>query len=128
MVRLRRLLAGRGGSGEAVAGSSAASILDEYVGMAPSGQSAVDVFAGEWSSRLPVAGVTAGEIPLFEDERVEWALGHLGNVAGRTVLELGPLEGGHSSMLERAGALAVVARREDAGAGAPAGDQQGGVR
>jgi SAM-dependent methyltransferase len=102
-ARLRRLLVGDGDSGAGM-GSSGASILDEYVTSAPSGQSAVDVFAGEWSSRLPVEGVRAGEIPLFEDERVDWALEHLGGVAGRRVLELGPLEGGHSYMLERAGA------------------------
>jgi hypothetical protein len=79
-----------------------ASILDEYVTTAPSPQNAVDVFAGEWSSRLPVAD--AGPIPLFEDDRVRWALDQLGGVAGASVLELGPLEGGHTYMLTRAGA------------------------
>ena len=86
------------------------SILDEYVTTAPSPQNAVDVFAGEWSSALPVA--SAGPIPLFADDRVEWALDQLGGVAGARVLELGPLEGGHTYMLSRAGAevLAIEAQ------------------
>jgi hypothetical protein len=87
----------------------APSILDSYVVSAPSAQNAVDVFAGEWSSRLPLDGVEAGPIPLFEDDRVEWALGLLGgDLTGRRVLELGPLEGGHSYLLDRAGASVVA--------------------
>lgn len=104
-ARLRRLLtSGRNGV-EAVA---APSILDEYVNAAPAAQNAVDLFAGEWSSRLPVDEVVAGEIPLFADDRVEWALGRLGDLTGRAVVELGPLEGGHSFMLERAGATVTA--------------------
>ncbi|EWM12536.1 bifunctional 2-polyprenyl-6-hydroxyphenol methylase/3-demethylubiquinol 3-O-methyltransferase UbiG [Kutzneria sp. 744] len=83
------------------------SILDEYVTSAPSAQNAVDVFAGEWSSQVP--GVSAGPIPLFADDRVEWALDQLGGVTGASVLELGPLEGGHTHMLSRAGASSVLA-------------------
>lgn len=78
------------------------SILDAYVTSAPCGQNAVDIFAGEWSSTLP--GLTAGPIPLFGDERVSWAIERLGGVDGRSVLELGPLEGGHTYQLVRAGA------------------------
>jgi len=81
-----------------------ASILDSYVATAPSAQNAVDVFAGEWSSTLPLADVTAGPIPLFEDDRVAWAIERFGGVAGQRVLELGPLEGGHTYALLRAGA------------------------
>ncbi|HEX5115280.1 MAG TPA: DUF1698 domain-containing protein [Pseudonocardiaceae bacterium] len=84
------------------------SILDDYVSASPSAQNAVDVFAGEWSSTLPVAGVRAGSIPLFEDERVAWAIERLGGVRGRSVLELGPLEGGHSWQLVEAGATVTA--------------------
>lgn len=38
-----------------------------------------------------------------------WAIERLGGVEGRRVLELGPLEGGHSYMLDRAGAKEVLA-------------------
>jgi hypothetical protein len=77
----------------------------------PHPQLALDLFAGEWSSRLPPPLDTcrAGEVPLFADPRLAWGLEALGSVAGRRVLELGPLEGAHSYMLERAGAAEVVA-------------------
>jgi hypothetical protein len=82
------------------------SILDQYVATAPSPQNAVNIFAGEWSSALPAPlhEVTAGSIGLFEDVRVAWAVARLGGVAGRSVLELGPLEGGHTYQLLREGA------------------------
>jgi hypothetical protein len=78
---------------------------------APSVQAAVDIFKGEWSSKFPAeAGpVTAGQWALFEDARLTWALERLGGVAGKTALELGPLEGGHGYMLQRNGAASVVA-------------------
>ena len=83
-----------------------ASILDSYVTTAPSAQNALDIFAGEWSSRLPDphSELRAGPIPLFADDRVTWAIERFGGVAGRSVLELGPLEGGHTYLLRNAGA------------------------
>lgn len=82
------------------------SFLDEYVSTAPSPQNALDIFAGTWSSALPAPldAVTAGPTPLFDDERVTWAVERLGGVGGRSVLELGPLEGGHTYQLLRGGA------------------------
>ncbi len=87
-------------------GASAESILDAYVDRAPNPQNAIDVFAGEWSSRFPapLADLVAGPVPLFEDDRLTWALAELGDVSGRRVLELGPLEGGHTWQLTEAGA------------------------
>jgi hypothetical protein len=80
-------------------------VFDRYVTAPPSPQNALDIFQGEWTSRLPdnFAGLRAGHMPLFEDDRVVWALGQFGDLRGKSVLELGPLEGGHSYMLERAG-------------------------
>lgn len=85
--------------------------LDYYVTTAPSPQNALDLFRGEWSSALPppYADLQAGPLGLFADARIAWALEQLGGVEGRSVLELGPLEGGHSYMLERAGAAEVIA-------------------
>ena len=60
-----------------------ASVLDTYVTTAPSPQNAVDLFEGTWSSKLPLDGVTAGPIPLFSDDPVEWALRHFGDLTGR---------------------------------------------
>lgn len=51
----------------------------------------------------------AGGMALFEDPRILWALSQFGDIRGRNVLELGPLEGAHSYMLERAGAHSILA-------------------
>ena len=82
-----------------------------YVQSAPSPQAAVDLFKGEWASRLPPPfdTVNAGSAALFEDERIHWAAGQVGGFAGKTILDLGPLEGGHPYMFERAGAKEIVA-------------------
>ncbi len=86
-------------------------VLGGYHCGVPSTQATVDLFAGEWASRLPAAmdGVGAGVVPLFEDDRIAWAIGALGGVEDESVLELGPLEGGHTFMLQQAGARSVVA-------------------
>jgi hypothetical protein len=91
--------------------SSPINILDSYCKSAPSEQNAVDIFQGEWASAFPppYQDLKAGGIPLFQDGRTAWALNILGGVRGQNVLELGPLEGGHSFMLERAGAATVTA-------------------
>lgn len=84
-------------------------VLDQYVRSTPSNQNAIDVFAGEWTSALPAtAGVNAGAVPLFDDPRISWLVEHVGGVDGFRVLELGPLEGGHTAMLHAAGASVVA--------------------
>ena len=94
-----------------VAASPDLSILDQYVRSAPSPQNALDIFRGEWSSQLPVPFSTlqAGRIELFEDARVRWFAEVMGGVRGKSILELGPLEAGHSYMLEALGASSIVA-------------------
>lgn len=86
-------------------------VTDEYESGAPSPQRALDLYAGEWASRLPAgfSHLAAGQIPLFEDSRLFWALERLGGVAGAHVLELGPLEGGHTWQLEQQGAARITA-------------------
>lgn len=76
---------------------------------APSPQTAVGAVSSAWASRLPLPGVTAGQAELFADARVDWAIDALGGVSGARCVELGPLEGGHSYMLEKAGASEVIA-------------------
>jgi hypothetical protein len=86
-------------------------------GVAPSDQNALDLFTGEWSSRLPAdrPDLKAGTTALFDDQRIAWAhrqlgdLGLEGGFAGREVLELGPLEGGHSYLIDRLGARQITA-------------------
>ena len=79
---------------------------------APSDQNAVDIMRREWASRFPGDlgnAIEAGQIPLFEDSRIIWAIEQLGGITGFHILELGPLEGGHSYMLEQNGAASVFA-------------------
>ena len=78
---------------------------------APSLQNALDAFKGEWISAPPpsLPGLQAGKMPLFADPRVAWALERLGGVRDQRVIELGPLEAGHSYMLQERGAREVIA-------------------
>lgn len=91
-------------------------VENPFVTTVPSPQNAIDLFAGEWASRFPAGGpeVQAGTTALFEDERLDWAdaaLRELGcaGFAGQTVLELGPLEAGHTYGLAKFGASEIVA-------------------
>jgi len=86
-------------------------VLDEYVQGAPSDQNALDIFKGEWSSQLPGAWkeLKAGTITLFDDARIVWAADQLGGFRGQRIIELGPLEAGHSYMLESLGAESILA-------------------
>jgi len=88
-----------------------ATILDSYFNSFPSAQNALDIFQNEWASALPApyAHLRAGPHPLFDDPRLSLFLAEAGGVKEKTVLELGPLEAGHSYMLDRAGAARVVA-------------------
>lgn len=85
--------------------------LDAYETRPPRAQHQLDLFAGQWTAKVPVFGeeTTSGDrADLFTDERVEWGLEALGPVTGMTVLELGPLEGAHTALLEERGAGHVV--------------------
>jgi hypothetical protein len=83
---------------------------DRFSRDAPSPQAAIDAAsASAWASRLPLPGVTSGEVDLFNDSRVAWAIQEMGGVTGARCVELGPLEGGHSYMLQSAGAAEVIA-------------------
>ncbi len=53
--------------------------------------------------------MTGGYAEAFNDGRANWAIERLGGVSGLEILELGPLEGGHTYMLDRAGAKSVIA-------------------
>jgi hypothetical protein len=88
-----------------------------FFGIAPSDQNALDLFAGEWSSQPPSSRpeLKAGVTPLFDDPRITWAhhrlteMGFAGGLTGRDVLELGPLEGGHTYAIDRLDAKSVTA-------------------
>lgn len=85
------------------------SVLERYITSAPSDQNQIDVFAGEWSTHFPdELGLQAGGTRLLEDPRIDWVVEQMGGIDGLDVLELGPLEGGHSAMLHARGASVLA--------------------
>lgn len=88
--------------------SEASGPNDRYVESAPSPANAVELFAGRWSTRLPIDAPT-GPIELIGDHRLVSCVEALGGVTDADVLELGPLEGAHSITLRGLGARRVVA-------------------
>ncbi|NQY56172.1 MAG: class I SAM-dependent methyltransferase [Ilumatobacteraceae bacterium] len=73
-------------------------VNDRYIETAPSPANAVDLFAGQWSTKLPIDAPT-GDVDLFGDSRVIDYVQSVGGVDGQRVLELGPLEGAHTATL-----------------------------
>ncbi|HNY31715.1 MAG TPA: class I SAM-dependent methyltransferase [Fibrobacteria bacterium] len=78
----------------------------------PSSQKAVDLFKGDWASKIPLENVVSGpREDLFCDPRIQWFIDHVNSTSGlqgKYGLELGPLEGGHTAMLEKAGAEEIL--------------------
>jgi len=109
--RIRELLAFKNNRNAQVHVREGHNILDEYVQIAPTDQNALNIFKGEWSSRLPGRwkDLEAGAISLFDDARIVWAAEQLGGFNGQRILELGPLEAGHTYMLESLGAESILA-------------------
>jgi len=93
-----------------------------YARSAPRIQQTLDIFSGQWASKFPspLGATNAGTACLFEDPRVDWAIGKLRqsgfDLTQTDVLELGPLEGGHTYMLAKAGARSVTAIEAHSGA------------
>jgi hypothetical protein len=84
-------------------------ILDQYTACGPNVQNTIDLFKGEWSSQFPDRlEIQAGAAKLFEDLRIHWAAEQIGGFQGKTVLELGPLEAGHTYMMEQLGAASIT--------------------
>lgn len=77
---------------------------------APAAQNLIDIFSGRWASdfKLVLPGLQAGTAEMFvSDSRVPLSAQYLGTNArfdGMNILELGPLEAGHTYSLEKLGA------------------------
>lgn len=86
-------------------------INNYYVTSKPSPQIAIDILKGEWASQFPppLENLSTGKSELFDDVRIKWLVSEIGNLRGQHVLELGPLEGGHSYLLEQNGAESIIA-------------------
>ena len=104
--RLRRGLRSLIASGARLTSSGR---LGPYVTGTPSAQNAVDAVPGWVCAMPPSTGLSAGCMPLYADNRISWLLERCLDVAGRRVLELGPLEGSHTYMLHQAGAASIDA-------------------
>lgn len=74
--------------------------LGEYVEGVPSAQNAIDAVPGWNQAFPPEMGLRAGDAHMYFDPRILWCVEQFGDVAGTTILELGPLEGWHSYMFE----------------------------
>lgn len=75
--------------------------LDEYVTSTPTSQNAIDTLKG-WNQAFPAQfGVSAGDMHLHNDPRIAWAIQKSGSLAGKRIMEVGPLEAWHTYMLEQ---------------------------
>lgn len=79
-------------------------INEFYTVEAPNTQITLDMLGAKWISHVPVENSKTGDIPLFDDVRIQWLCERL-NVSGMKVLELGSFEGGHSFTLSKNGAI-----------------------
>lgn len=87
-------------------------VLKSYATAAPSRQSVIDIFKGEWSSTFPASTgliATPGGSKLFEDDRITWLAELVRGFDGKKILELGSLEAGHTYMMHERGAKSVTA-------------------
>lgn len=75
---------------------------------AASDQNGIDLVSG-WQSRLPIPGITSGPHDLYNDGRITWLIEQIGSIEGMNILELGPLDGGHTYRLDKHGAGTVLA-------------------
>ncbi len=83
--------------------------FERYVDRPPHPQNAVDALPGWRTDLPPECGVRAGTLGLAADARIAWLIEELGGVTDWRVLELGPLDGGHTAMLHHAGAARIDA-------------------
>ena len=81
--------------------------MPRFVDWFPTPDNAARAFDTEWSSAVPGLAGT-GQANLFEDGRVVWFEKQLGGFAEKRVLELGPLEGGHTYMMTQRGATVTA--------------------
>ena len=91
-------------------------LFDKFETRYPAPQNAIDIFAGKWASDVSrvcptVAGTGAADL-FVADPRPKLAAERLtggkGRFDGMRILELGPLEGGHSFQMEQLGADHVL--------------------
>jgi Protein of unknown function (DUF1698) len=85
--------------------------LPAFITSRPCHQNAIDLFKQRgWVCRLPVDGLRSGDTrPFDHDRRPRIVVDVCGSIEGFRILELGPLESGHTYQLERLGAGSILA-------------------
>ena len=73
-----------------------------YEARSPAAQNALDLFKGRWSSHIP--GYGYGSNFTFAAPAINWFAQQCSGVNQKSILELGPLEGGNTFMLASMGA------------------------
>ncbi len=73
----------------------------------PCAANAFDIFKGQWLSKVPGFGL--GTSSLFDDARIMFFDQAVSGFSGKRVIELGPLEGGHTYMMSILGASDILA-------------------
>lgn len=80
--------------------------LQMYATGEPNLQDTVDIFKGTWSSKLP-GGLVSGDADTFNDVRVDLVQKEF-NLGGKNVLELGPMEAGHTFGMHALGVESII--------------------
>ncbi|MDG2168232.1 MAG: class I SAM-dependent methyltransferase, partial [Opitutales bacterium] len=90
---------------------SKSSPSQNYIKSYPTDQNAIDIFKSEWSSKFPESfGIESGAVAdLFDDQRIIWAEEKDISFKDKSILELGPLEAGHTWMMDQRGAREILA-------------------
>lgn len=75
--------------------------FDQYEAGVPSYQNAIDLLPG-WTGSFPDAlKLKAGTLALHNDHRIAWMIKQMGSLEGKKVLEIGPLEGMHTYIIDQ---------------------------
>lgn len=80
--------------------------LSRFLKVEPTEQTSFDIFQNSWSTKFDNI-YNGGVFPGTKDDRLFWLFEQI-DVENMSVLEFGPLEAGHTFMLERAGAKVVA--------------------
>jgi hypothetical protein len=80
---------------------------DRFETRMPCAANAVEIFKDQWLSRLPL--FNQGTSNLFDDSRIMFFDQAVCGFSGKRVMELGPLEGGHTYMMSCLGAADIIA-------------------
>jgi len=85
-------------------------IAEAQVSTVPKDENAIDIFKGHWITPLNenLSAFHTSDLSAFPDQRVVWACSEIGDIAGYSVLELGPLEAADTCVLEHCGAASIL--------------------